>query len=210
LDRASGTAPLSVGGNTSNFVINEQDSPNMRIFLDSKCVKKARKIAGKPLEEVLEKLGVDQLRQLRSKFDHLDTFNLWRCSGPLTATTLHRPYRVYTISSFGHGKGGAFAAGEIFSKIGKAVILKGKTGVLCRDDVQHAIQICGSSQDYLRPLQAILHLFNEDKEILIVGNSNLNTELEKMAKSLSSRISQGNKSIAIKIEKVFGLATSSA
>ncbi|KAF9992709.1 hypothetical protein BGZ65_011905, partial [Modicella reniformis] len=30
---------------------------------------------------------------------------LWRCSGPLTATTLHRPFTVFTIAEFGTGKG---------------------------------------------------------------------------------------------------------
>ncbi|KAF9915253.1 hypothetical protein BGZ65_000828, partial [Modicella reniformis] len=161
----------------------------------------------KSADEVLEKLGLDHLRQLRSKFDHLSTFGLWRCSGPLTDKNVFRPYTVYTILDFG---GGVYAVGEIFNKIGKAVILHGKEAVLCHDDVQHAVEICGSSRDFLPALKAIICLFKEEKEIPIRRNSKLNEELEKMAGLLSSRISVGNRSIASEIKNLFGLTTSSA
>ncbi|KAF9968928.1 hypothetical protein BGZ65_012489, partial [Modicella reniformis] len=49
-------AAVSVGGNTLNYVINEHDSPNVRIFLDSEREKQAREMAKKSADEVLEKL----------------------------------------------------------------------------------------------------------------------------------------------------------
>ncbi|KAF9348748.1 hypothetical protein BGX34_002270 [Mortierella sp. NVP85] len=90
LDSTS-TAPISLGGNTLNFIILESNVQDIRIFLDSKQAEAAKMMIGKSVSELIKNMGLESMRQLRTKFDQLDTYDLFRCSGPLTATCLHRP-----------------------------------------------------------------------------------------------------------------------
>jgi hypothetical protein len=166
----------------------------------------SKKMVKKSVNDITKNMGVEYLRQVRTKFDQIDTFDLSRCSGPLAESILYQPYTVFTIANHGNHKGGAFAAGFIFNKIGESVILRTKKAKLFREDVENALALCQSSKSrvYMDPLKNILNLFGEnEKKIKVLGNSALNKQLEELAKSLSSRISQANERAAQEIQKLF-------
>ncbi|KAK3823600.1 MAG: hypothetical protein J3Q66DRAFT_425627, partial [Benniella sp.] len=67
-------APFSVGGETLNFEISKSEVRDIRIFLDSEQVEAAKGMIGKPISGITGNMGVEHMRQLRSKFDQLDTY----------------------------------------------------------------------------------------------------------------------------------------
>ncbi|KAG0195914.1 hypothetical protein BGX28_000388 [Mortierella sp. GBA30] len=204
------SASISVGADTLNFEILEQDSRHIRIFVDSERVKAARKMVNQSLEEVNNNMGVEHLRQLRTKFDQLDTYDLSRCSGPLTASPLYQPYTLFTVANFGTGQGAAFAGAYIFNKIGQAVIIRGEKATLFETDVKGCIKMCQSSQEFQIPFKTIHDLFLDDKkDIKILGNVALNKQLELLAQSLSRRISEANKKVTVEIQNLFATTSSS-
>ncbi|ORY88364.1 hypothetical protein BCR41DRAFT_316018 [Lobosporangium transversale] len=198
-----GKSAVSVGGDTRNFVIPEKESPKIRIFIDSERIRQCKRLMkGSPSKATFNK-DVECLRQVRTKFDRLDTFDLSRCSGPMTNSILYQPYTIFTIVNSGSGRGGAFAAGFIFHQVGQAVIKKKKKAVLTRSDVLFSLTHCSSSQDFRAPLEAILGLFSESqKKISVIGNAELNVQLQKLAASLSSKISEENRKIGAGIVRL--------
>lgn len=202
-------ASVSVGADTLNYEILERDSHNIRIFVDTEHAKAARRMVKKSLLEVTKNMGVEHLRQVRTKFDQLDTYDLSRCSGPLTASTLYQPYTVFTIANSGNGQGATFAAGYIFNKIGQAVIIHGEKAVVFKKDVKYGLNLCQSCQEFLIPFEAIHNLFAADEqETFVLGNMALNKQLEILAQSLSRRISEANKKVTAEIQQLFIATTS--
>ncbi|KAG0329473.1 hypothetical protein BGZ99_001859 [Dissophora globulifera] len=62
----------------------ESELKNIRVFVDTVRLEGRRKIKKRSVKKIANIYGVDRLRQIRSKFDKYDTFQLRRCSGPLT------------------------------------------------------------------------------------------------------------------------------
>jgi hypothetical protein len=60
---------ISVGGETHIFPIGEQDARRLKIYLDTERVKEARQFLEMSPRDVLKTLSVENLRQLRSRFD---------------------------------------------------------------------------------------------------------------------------------------------
>jgi hypothetical protein len=46
-----------------------------------------------------ENMAMKSLRQLETKFDQLDTYDLSQCSGSLTARTLYQPWTIFTMAT---------------------------------------------------------------------------------------------------------------
>ncbi|KAF9578001.1 hypothetical protein BGW38_006451 [Lunasporangiospora selenospora] len=199
----NGSPPsVSVGGSTVVIEIAKNDTSNWRIFLDNERVKQARKIAKKSIIKTTRDMGIWQLRQLRSKFHLLDTYDFSRFSGPLTATPLLRPCTIFTVANFGNISGARYAAAEMFNKIGKAIICRGKNAVVEREDVSRWLEECSLSREWVVPFQTILNLFKTEDSIGIIGNSDLNKQLEIIAELLMSKINDANKIIVAEIEKL--------
>ncbi|KAF9342610.1 hypothetical protein BGX34_007897, partial [Mortierella sp. NVP85] len=74
----SGKGFVSVGGDASIFEITKQDSGHIRIFLDTERVGQSADMVKKTIGTITENMGVEHLRQLRTKFDELDTYDLSR------------------------------------------------------------------------------------------------------------------------------------
>ncbi|KAF9350203.1 hypothetical protein BGX26_011576 [Mortierella sp. AD094] len=198
-------AAFSVGGDTLNFEILEQDSHNIRIYVDSEQRKASCKISESSYSEATRNLSIGNLRQIRTKFDQLDSYNLTRCSGPLTKGLLYQPYTVFTIANSGNDSCAGFAAGHLFNRIGKAVITQGTKAVLTREDVEYELSMFNPGQEAFKPFNNIQKLFGAEKDkISIIGNSALNAQLEELAKLLSKKISDANQiTIAAELRKLF-------
>ena len=197
--------PISVGSETLNFKIMEADVEHIRIFLDSEQVEAAKNMVGKSVLEITKNMAEESLRQLKTKFDQLDTYDFSRCSGPLTARTLYQPWTIFTIANHGNGTGVAQAVGGVFYKIGRAVILHGEEAILSRKEVIRDWKMCKASKEFGPPLEAIVGLFGKETEMTIIGNAALNQELEKLATRMSRSIADANKDSATNIRSLFGL-----
>ncbi|KAF9997555.1 hypothetical protein BGZ65_006870 [Modicella reniformis] len=198
----NGSPPVPAGGTTVVIEINDNDSSKWRIFLDNERADQAMKIAKKPVDKVTRDMSIWQLRQVRSKFHMLDTYDFCRFSGPLTARSLLRPCTIFTVANFGNINGARYAAAEMLNKIGKAVIRQGKEATVAREDVRRWLEECNLSGEWVAPFQMILSLFKKKDSIRIIGNADLNGQLEVIAELLSSKINDANKVIVAEIEKL--------
>ncbi|KAK3813235.1 MAG: hypothetical protein J3Q66DRAFT_285802 [Benniella sp.] len=133
-------------------------------------------------------MKVEHLRQVRTKFDRINTYDLSRCSGPITNSILYQPLETTDA------QGGVFAAGPIFNKICQSVILHAKKARLYQD-VKNALEMCQSSksQEFESLLKNILELFGPNKKMKIIGNSPLNEQLEPMVDAVTKRIGKNSK-----------------
>ncbi|ORY91812.1 hypothetical protein BCR41DRAFT_403493, partial [Lobosporangium transversale] len=169
-----GKSAVSVGGDTHIFIISEKDSSKIRIFFDSERVKLCKEMK-KSLCRVTRNMGVECLRQIRTKFDRFNTYDLSRCSGPMTNSILYQPYTIFTIANSGGGRGRAFGAGFLFNKIGQAVIINKEKAKLARSVIRVSLEQCTSNQDFRTSLEAIQALFSDSvDEITVIGNAELN------------------------------------
>ncbi|KAK3815514.1 MAG: hypothetical protein J3Q66DRAFT_264524, partial [Benniella sp.] len=84
----------SVGGVTSSFrLVSDMDSRATKVFLDCECVEEARRIATDKKADCVAKYNkVEQLRQVRTKFDHVTTYSMCRASGPITNRHTCQPF----------------------------------------------------------------------------------------------------------------------
>ncbi|KAF9414062.1 hypothetical protein BGZ76_004940 [Entomortierella beljakovae] len=71
---------ISVGGDTLCFDILESDVKNIRIYTDKECIKDAKKMKKAKVHTITKNFGIDNLRQIRSKFNILDTYRPTRQS----------------------------------------------------------------------------------------------------------------------------------
>ncbi|KAK3818637.1 MAG: hypothetical protein J3Q66DRAFT_282070 [Benniella sp.] len=138
-------APVSVGADTLNFEIPESEVEHIRIFLDCKQAEVAKNLVGKSISEITKNMGMESLRQLQTKFDELDTYDLCRFSGPLTATIRFQPRTLFTFANYKNGTGAAYGAGRLFYAIGKAVICHGEKATLSRKEVMRDQEMCRGS-----------------------------------------------------------------
>ncbi|KAF9154223.1 hypothetical protein BGX21_004183 [Mortierella sp. AD011] len=192
---------VSVGGETLNYVIPIQESKNIRIFLDAECIKIAKRMLRKSVSEITENMGVENLRQIRTKFDIQDTFNQFRCSGPLTNSILYRPNTVFTLANFGNGEKAQNAAGFILNKVGISMINGGESSALPKDVVLHCKEICSPNSLYFDLICEIEGLYSEDdRTIPIIGNKALDKILTNLAESLSRKITEANKNAVTNIK----------
>ncbi|ORZ09031.1 hypothetical protein BCR41DRAFT_358761 [Lobosporangium transversale] len=195
---------ISAGGITQNFNISESESKYIRIFLDKERLQQVEKMENLTCEKITRQMGTEQLRQVRTKFHLMDTYQLSRRSGPLTDSTLFQPITVFTFANHSNVKGSSFAAGIILNGVGKSVIVDGECAVLRLDDVKRALPHCKPSSEVLRLIQSIHALFTPGvQSIPIIENSELNTVLESLATFLTQKLPKANMTKVKEIKKLF-------
>ncbi|KAF9412697.1 hypothetical protein BGZ76_005143 [Entomortierella beljakovae] len=199
----------SVGGETTSFTLhNPKHSSATRIFLDQNSIKDALSIANdKNAWRTDENSLLEQLRQVRSKFDCLSTYYLCRSSGDLTRGHAMQPYTVFTLAdSDSMEKGQGYAAALIFQNIGLNVVSKGKKAKLKASVIEDSLALCEEKKkksEIFNSIERIQALFQGEKSISIIRNKPLNRELTKLAKYLSSYITTANHNSIAFIESVF-------
>ncbi|KAF9085305.1 hypothetical protein BGX27_003504, partial [Mortierella sp. AM989] len=188
---------VSVGGSTLYFQLTTADnSKAVRIFLDRESVESAFELGrDKDAWTVSRRNILCQLRQLRSKFHDASTYFLCRASGYLTRHHVSQPYSVFTLINFDQSRpGSGAAAGSIFKAIAISVIKEGVNAKLYLSTMKECRGQCGDTK-IASTLYAIIGLFSPEIDaILIIGNHQLNTELEILATHMSSYIATANKS----------------
>ncbi|KAF9405061.1 hypothetical protein BGZ76_006699 [Entomortierella beljakovae] len=183
---------------TQIFDVLENDSKELRIFLDENNLEEAQRIKEMEYKEITMNMGTEQLHLL-------DSFELSRRSGPLTDSALFRPITIFTYANHCEGKGAGFGAGLILNRIGQSVINQGEDGVLKATDVKLSMKYCKKCSKTSPIINNIFQLFHDDTQIKIIGNHDLNPQLEKLAEGMTSKISKLNSTKKKEIMKLFGI-----
>ncbi|KAF9195850.1 hypothetical protein BGZ49_002953, partial [Haplosporangium sp. Z 27] len=194
---------ISVGGDTVNFEILENELKFIRIFVDRERITEGEEMAQKTKQAACKDFGIEHLRQIRSKFDIENTFQLLRRSGPLTDRQQFRPQTIFTLAKLAARESGCSAASRIFYKVANAVLKDGRKAILELEDIEEVLHKHQSEKSV--PVGKILELLSSDEssKIRIVGNEDLNDELVVLAKSLSSKISTVNQNTVTELRTLF-------
>ncbi|KAG9319151.1 hypothetical protein KVV02_000725 [Mortierella alpina] len=196
----------SVGGSTTSFQLNTaDDSKAVKIFLDLESVESAFDLArNKDAWTVSRRNILCQLRQLRSKFHDASTYFLCRASGYTTRHHVSQPYSVFTLINFDQSRpGSGAAAGSIFKTIAIRIIKEGENAKLYLSTLKECRGQCGDTK-IASILDAMIGLFSpETDSIPIIGNCQLNTQLEILAGHMSSFLATANKSALAQVEHSF-------
>ncbi|KAF9948276.1 hypothetical protein BGZ70_002278 [Mortierella alpina] len=198
---------VSVGGATSSFRLqSHQESFATRIFLDQESIATGLMIAqDEHAAYVSSKLKTEQLRQIRSKFHDGSTYLLCRASGFLTWRHTCLPYTVFTVADHdqSQSKDGS-AASMLFQDLARNVWKQGSSAVLQQQRIKELKDSCTPSGNVRQLLENIESCFREgEQSIRIIGNKELNSHLESLARGLSSYITNHNKSVAAFVEECF-------
>ncbi|SAL97735.1 hypothetical protein [Absidia glauca] len=161
-----------LGPTTNSFMLDtDEKSLNTKIFIKETAWAAATTLADDPTANQISSYDVlCQLRQLRTKFHHESTCTLCRASSEMTDDVTSRPY---TAAPY------LLEAGE-------------KTKA--KDFMDTNSDNIDSINNKL-PKSKVLALNEKDNNIDIIGNSGLNTQLEKIANQLASSIAKANKSV---------------
>ncbi|KAG0324180.1 hypothetical protein BGZ99_002143 [Dissophora globulifera] len=198
---------VSVGGATSTFrLLDAQNSAATRIFLDVESVDAGLRMAGnRDVCFISARNKLDQLRQLRSKFNDGSTYRLCRASGFLTMRHTCNPYTVFTLADFdqAHSTDGQ-AAATLFQEVAKSVLAFGMEAALKRDAVTALRTSCLANGNVGKALDRVVACFPADHDTIpVIGNVALNSQLEQLAKVLSSYIATANSSVETFVQECF-------
>lgn len=132
-------ATPDVGSSTMNF----SPSKSTRIYVLKEQLEQAKEIIDENCAKVNHNFDIlSQLRQVRSKFYHKDTYLLLRSSSPYTNQHNLKPYTIWTIANYDTTSKddlSAKTASTLFQFIAKSVI----TGTaLTRTDIEDLHKQC--------------------------------------------------------------------
>ncbi|KAF9995673.1 hypothetical protein BGZ79_010608 [Entomortierella chlamydospora] len=164
----------SLGGTTLSFMLNDStDSQATKIFLDEESVHEALEIANDSNAWCVSKEdALEQLRQVRSKFDSASTYFLCRASGSITNEHNMMPYTVFTLAnSDSLQKGSGYGAAVLFNTIGENVIRHGSEATLTKKNVESSLKLCGTEGKIVEILNNIKKLFEDGETIEILNNT---------------------------------------
>lgn len=197
----------SVGGKTLSFLVEDETSSfNTRIYLDQESIDRALEIVSdKDIWFSEHENKLEQIRQIRSKFDKLQTYHLCRAWGPLTPGHSMQPYSIFTlVSNHSSEKGAGRAAAHLFNQIAVSVLLERENATLDHSVLEESLGFCKKSSQILDILNTINTRFSGEQTIPIIGNEELDRDLKELAQLLvSSYIEPANKKSAAFIEKQF-------
>ncbi|ORX44292.1 hypothetical protein DM01DRAFT_1386925 [Hesseltinella vesiculosa] len=181
------------GPNTNSFQIDGARN-SCKVFIDDNSWASACKIAENKLtnmNSIHPHSRLMQIRQLRTKFDEIFTYNAFRSS--LFHAPRLQPYTIYTFCKSTSKPNGGTIASTLFAHIARQVIMDGQFADLDKITVDGLFKKLEKSKVVKDLFSSILNLYNENDKIKIIGNSPLNKILEQLASFLSPRISTFNK-----------------
>ncbi|KAI7902945.1 uncharacterized protein BX663DRAFT_542965 [Cokeromyces recurvatus] len=193
----------SVGAVSTSFKLEKlEESLSTRIYIDKYVLNKAMKLAeNKDAKAVTNYNILDQLRQVSTHFKSPSTYYLCRASGFVTRTHQCQPYSIFTLSNFDRGR---CPSAEIFSSIADNVLQLGDKGRLHKSVVENGLS--SGNKEIEKVINEILKLYGDNRQsISIIGNTELNPLLEKLAAFHQSYINSANDSVAKAITDSFQL-----
>jgi hypothetical protein len=189
-----------VGPSTNTFILDTADKSNkVQIYLDRKvyqCAKELREDA--TCNRIEPSNSHYQLRQLRSKFEELETYDKMKASFDALDLLADQPLTIYTLAahpkvlpSDDHEKAANYVlASEVTGKKYKSRLEK---------DVAESIffKFKEPNQQIPKIFKDTLSLYGEiEEEIRILSNNELNRRLVQLASKLSSYIIRTKEIIA--------------
>ncbi|GAA5802317.1 hypothetical protein HPULCUR_007781 [Helicostylum pulchrum] len=198
--RLDHTTKPTLGGVTTNFQLTESDSLSTVLYLDEESVEKANNLAKNINAASTSNCNIiNQIRQLNTKFDSASSYYLCRASGPITKSHQYFPYSIYTLYDFDRGRN---PASKLFSKIALSVLKEGNKAYLDKSLVNECV-----SNTTGRAKSLLLGAYNVykdgEEQIKIIGNRELNEQLEKLSSWLHPYIITANESAEASIINSF-------
>jgi hypothetical protein len=151
---------------------------------------------------------IAQASQLRSQFHHPTTYYLCRASSDATLFSHLPPYIVFTYCDHEgstksmDNENASMIASRLFQWIAYSIIHSPSEAHPDKDFVASLHDKCKNNGKIKKLFGDLLHLFGDDMEMAIIGNSILNNQiLQHMAAIMSSDISKANETVVFCIQK---------
>lgn len=203
-----------VGPSTKQFVLNlHEDSKMTQMFINESVYNHAKSLGeDEDCQEIEKSHSLYQVRQLRSKFDQLQTYEKGRATFHEFNVLDHQPFSVFTLCNSQNKttpvKGDDPAAdyrlaSKLLMEIAK-VVLKYKYKSRLEKDVVESImlQFTNSSRRIPKIVKNIMDMYvGRNEKMRILYNKQLNKELVELADILASYIHNANTTIIVNIEE---------
>jgi hypothetical protein len=100
--RVDRTYPAEFGPYITNFLINtRKESTKIQTFIDKNVHEEAKKPVDNPhARQIQSHRLLYQIRQLRSKFDHIETYEKCRATFDMFNFTHHQPLTIFTLCNY--------------------------------------------------------------------------------------------------------------
>ncbi|KAI9469856.1 MAG: hypothetical protein EXX96DRAFT_492132, partial [Benjaminiella poitrasii] len=192
-----------VGASTKNF----NPSTNARIFLSTTSIKNAMEFINASSDQLLS-LGADPLihiRQLRSKFNQESTYSLARVFGEFTQNHTLQPFTIYILSnSVSKAETDVILGSRMMELIAHTIHEDPQPKLVKKDVISLLSKTTTQKQTKVqKDIQNILNLFQEDKEIEIIGNTSLCPFLRSIADTTTDGLKKANQDIITNIWNKF-------
>jgi hypothetical protein len=118
----------------------------------------------------------------------MSTYTLCRASSPITNTSPHRPFTIWTlVNNDGNylNESQARSASHLSHTIAMSVISEKRSAKLRRADME-AIHCNEQTSNISSALDSISELFGDKEQIPIIGNENLDRHLQTLAQLIVS------------------------
>ncbi|ORE00853.1 hypothetical protein BCV72DRAFT_237333 [Rhizopus microsporus var. microsporus] len=183
LDRQS----VNIGPVTTHF----RPTTSTKIFLDCLSIELAKSLLDNTKINRAQSLpSLYQLKQVRSKFDCLSTYTMCRSSSTMASPLKLQPTTIWTLvdQDSNHTTMSQEKVGSLlFRTIALQVIRHGRSATLHLDDFKPIQALSKDSSAVASILHNICSLFDNQKEIKIIGNSALNSQLVDLANGISNK-----------------------
>lgn len=196
-----------VGPSTNRFDVGSDEcSKNISIFLDKNVYEQAKSLGENVDCDCVETSHtLYQLRQIRSKFNEIETFYRIRATTDMLNVIHCQPLSIFTLcnhlkaldSNTEDDSANYKLASQLFMKIASAVILKNYKARLHKDVVESIfLKFKKPSQRIPTIVKEILDLYeDESEEIRVISNIALNRKLVSLADLLAPQINKSNSDI---------------
>jgi hypothetical protein len=194
------------GPSTKNFVLDTKDLPKSTLIFFDKKVNEEAKQLGVDIncEGVNVSHSAYQLRQLRSKFNEIETYQRLRATFDLFNIVKDQPISIFTLcnhkrvdSSDSEDPANYTLGSKLFMQIATEV-LRGKYKARLKKDIIESLilQFKNKNQQIPKIFENILDLFGDGSDqIRILYNNALNRHLANLASLLSSKFTKSNQDV---------------
>lgn len=192
---------VNIGSSSQNF----KTTKDTRIYLDTDSLDRSKRLLRDTLCCQLSSFdALAQLKQVRSKFDHISTYTMCRASSSFTNNHLCRPYTIWTLADYDSPQvveSQAKKASKAFQHIGLSVIRSGPQAEL---DVGQIQQILPECKGVIRQaLEHVTSLCDAQGSIKIIGNKQLDEQLQILANSMITSLKSANVAVKYAVEEIF-------
>ncbi|KAI8075077.1 hypothetical protein BC940DRAFT_265819 [Gongronella butleri] len=193
-----------LGPTTKQLFLDETKGRNAKLFLSNTCYDMATQLAANTAATAIQQFDLlQQLRQVRSKFDDPSTYVPSRASSPRFNFHRLQPQTIFTYSSFDNGASNTDGklASQVFAIAAVAVISNADAAVISKAEISRVLSKCTAGGRVADAIEKILAVFPGDAtSVPILDNANLTAALKPLAEILSPYLFKANEIIIKEIE----------